>query len=75
MTKRTSEDLREILFDSIDRVRQGSMEPKEAAIISNLADRIIRTVEVELNYALACSKLDKDDQGVSPGPLMLTQDK
>jgi hypothetical protein len=73
--KRTSEDLRETLFDTIEKVRSGAMEPKEANTIAALADRIIKTVEVELDYALACSKLDKQDQGVNPGPLLLTQEK
>ena len=71
--KRTSEDLRELLFDTIERVRGGSIEPKEASIVATLADKIIRTVEVEINYAVACSQLDKDDQGINPGPLLLTQ--
>lgn len=71
--KRTSEDLRETLFDTIEKVRNREMDPKDANTIASLADRIIKTVEVELDYALACSKLDKQDQGVSPGPLLLTQ--
>lgn len=37
-----------------------------------LSAEIIKTAQLELQYSLTVSRLDKQDQGVSPGPLVLT---
>jgi hypothetical protein len=72
---RTTETIRELLMDAMDKVALGKMEPKQAKALADLADRVIRTAEIELKYSQVISKLDKDGQGISPGPLLLTQDK
>lgn len=72
MTQRTTEDLRAMLFSAMERVDNGTMEPRAAKELSTLADRIIKTAEIELRYALVCSQLDRDEQGINPGPLLLT---
>ena len=75
MTGKTTQTLREILFDAIERIRAGTLDKAEAREIGTLADRIIQTAEIELRYSLAVSRLDKDGQGISPGPLLLTGGK
>lgn len=61
-----------MLFDAIEKVRDGEMETRQATAIANMADRIIKSAEIEIQFALTCSKLDKENQGISPGPLLLT---
>lgn len=75
MSIKTTQTLREILFDAIEKVRDGKMDKANAREIGTLADRIIQTAEIELRYSLAVSRLDKDGQGISPGPLLLTGGK
>lgn len=75
MSAKTTQTLREILFDAIEKVRDGKMDRAAAREIGTLADRIIQTAEIELRYSLAVSRLDKDGQGISPGPLLLTGGK
>jgi len=64
--------LRETLFDTLEKVKSGEIDPSEAKAIALLADKIIDTAEIELKYSEIVSKLDKEDQGISPGPLLLT---
>lgn len=73
--QRTTEDLRRILFDCIEKVQAGTMDHLGAREVATLADRIIKTAEIEIRYALACSTLDRQEQGISPGPLLLTNRK
>lgn len=71
--QRTTEDLRNTLMNAIDKVEAGQMDDKTARTIATLADKVISTAKLELEYSLAVSRLDKDDQGISPGPLLLTR--
>lgn len=73
--QKTTEDLRRTLFDVIEKVRTGDISTSEAVTISKLADNIIKTADLELKHAMAVSKLDKDEQGITPGPLMLANKK
>lgn len=70
--QRTTENLREMLFDTIENLKSGKIDDRDALVISKLADNIIKTADIELKYAETVSRLDRDDQGISPGPLMLT---
>ena len=70
---RTTETLREILFKTLDGVSQGTTDLKTAQQVANLADKILKTADIELKYSLTVSRLDKQEQGISPGPLLLTQ--
>ena len=74
-SKQTTEDLRQILFDCIEKVKDGSMGSSEAKAVTSLADKIIQSAKLELEYAQTVSRLDKEDQGINPGPLMLTNKK
>ncbi|MGB5830854.1 MAG: hypothetical protein WBG92_02530 [Thiohalocapsa sp.] len=69
---RTTADLRDMLFDAMEPVRDGSMASRDAKAIADLADKILDSAEMELKYSQVVSRLDKEDQGVSPGPLLLT---
>lgn len=72
MKNRTTATLREILFEALEKVKAGDMQAREAKAMADLSDRIIRTAEIELKYSEVVSRLDKEDQGISPGPLLLT---
>jgi hypothetical protein len=71
--QRTTEDLRNTLMNAIEMVESGEMEDKTARTIATLADKVINTAKLELEYSLTVSRLDKDDQGISTGPLLLTR--
>jgi len=68
--ERTTETLRCILFDAIDQVRDGKMSPANAKNIAALADRIIKTAELELKHVDMAAKHQKLD--LRSEPLLLT---
>lgn len=72
-SKQTTEDLRATLFDCIKQVRNGSMQSSEAKAVTALADKIIQTAKLEMDYAQTLSRLDKEQQEISVGPMLLTQ--
>lgn len=71
----TTESLRRTLFEAIRDIRSGRMDERTGQVIAQLADRIIKTADLELRYAQTVSLLDKQDQGVSPGPVLLAHKK
>lgn len=75
MPHRTTETLREMLFDAIEQVRDGTMDPRIGKNIADLADRIIKSAEIELKFSQTVSRLDAQGQGISPGPLLLTKEE
>lgn len=70
---RTTADLRDFLWETMEGVRAGELSTQQAKAIAEGADKIIATAELELKYAAICSELDRQDQGISPGPILLTQ--
>ena len=72
MSHKTTATLRATLLDAIEQVRAGTMEPRRAKAIADLADQVIGTADLELRYSQIVSRLDKENQGISPGPLLLT---
>ena len=70
--QQTTETLRSTLFEVIKGLKAGNIEADDAKVIAILADRIIKTAELEIKYAETVSRLDLADTGVSPGPLLLT---
>ena len=60
-TPRTSNGLRDLLFDAIERVMDGSMEPKAAGAIAGLADRVIASARLDADLALALEDLRSGD--------------
>jgi len=69
---KTTESLRETLFDTLDKLTKREIDVSEATAITKIADSIIKTADIELKYAATVDKLDAHDQGISPGPLLLT---
>ena len=47
---RDTSTLRDILFDELEGLRDGSSEPKRAAAVAKLAAQIISTAKVEMDY-------------------------
>jgi hypothetical protein len=47
---RTIEDLRARLFDAIDGVRAGTMDVDKARMVSEIAQVIVNTAKVEVEY-------------------------
>lgn len=70
--QRTTASLRELLFESIEAVKGGSMVVEQAKSVALLAEKIIGTARLELEYAMTVSHLDSQEQGISPGPILLT---
>lgn len=66
--QKTTEDLRKILFDTIDQVANGSIDVNKGRTIATLADKLIRTAEVELEYCAIEARL----KGNLPMPMVLT---
>lgn len=50
---RTSNGLRELLFQSIEKTMSGDMEPKIAGAVAGLADRIIASARLDADVAVA----------------------
>ena len=47
---RDTSTLRDILFDELDALRDGSSDPKRAQAVAKLSAQIISTAKVELEY-------------------------
>jgi hypothetical protein len=71
--QRTSADLRETLWETIEGVKNGDISAASARAVSELADKILDTVEAELRYSEGLARLDASDSGISTGPLLLTE--
>lgn len=71
MAAKTTEDLREVLFKTIDLLKKNQISPENAKEVSQLADRIIDSAKLEMEYARTVEKLENG----SPKPLQLTHDK
>ena len=54
--KRTIEDLRQVLFDTIDAVKKGEMDIDRAKMISDLSQVMVNSAKVEVEYAKATGK-------------------
>lgn len=53
MPSKTTSDLRERLFAAIDAVRDGSISIDQARMVSDLAQVIVNTAKVEVDYLRA----------------------
>jgi len=69
---RSSADLREMLFDTIEKVRAGQMSANEAKAIANLSDQIVKSALAELEFARASKSGDVNISDVGRLPLALT---
>lgn len=49
-SKRTSQGLRDILFDELEELRTGDGDPSKAMAVANLAKQIINVAKIELDF-------------------------
>lgn len=68
---RTTQGLRDILFDEIDGLRDGSGETDRALAVANLAKQIINTAKVELDFHRAMYAMEMDGAPIELGNLQL----
>jgi hypothetical protein len=73
-TERNSSGLREMLFEQIDGVRNGSIDPKKAKTIASLAMTIIKSVEVEMQFREQQASLKKMGEPTGLGALPLAEE-
>lgn len=61
---KTTEGLRDALFDEINLVREGKSNPQRARAIAQMADKIIDSIRVQIQYGrlLEDSRKNKGDQ-------------
>lgn len=70
-TERTTQGLRDILFDELDLMRTPEGDPQRALSVANLAKQIINTAKVELDFHRTMSALEEKGTSVSLGTLQL----
>jgi hypothetical protein len=68
---RTSEGMRELLFDEIDRLRKGDSDVGTAKAVANLCQTVIKTVEMEMAVATMRRDYPADTKLDLPAPLKL----
>ncbi len=69
----TTQTLRQTLFETIEGVIEGTVTEKAAAQVANLADKIVKTADLEMRYTEHVLKADKAE--MAPGPMLLGQIK
>lgn len=70
-TERTSKGLRDLLFDTITKLRDGKCEVSEARAIAALAGQIVNTVNMEIAVAQLRRDYPADTKLICPPPLKL----
>lgn len=69
---RTSAGLRDALFDALDSLRNGEIEPGEAKATATVAQQIINTVQLELDVHKMRREYPSDAKVIIPVPLDLS---
>jgi hypothetical protein len=70
-TVRTSLGIREVLFDELDKLRDGTSNPSRANAVAKTATSIINTVRLELEHAKFVTALGEDSRAAKVEPLRL----
>jgi hypothetical protein len=68
---RTSQGLRDILFDEIDELRGGDGDPTKSLAVANLAKQIINTAKVELDFHRVMQAAEAQGTPIKLGNLQL----
>ena len=68
---RTSAGLRNVLFDEIDELRNGTSNPSRARSLSMLANTALKSVEVEVEFHKYVSDVSKHNGSSKIGMLEL----
>ena len=63
--ERTSEGLRNALFDELDAVRRGDSKPANANAIARIADQICSTVQLEMEVMRFAEKISGGNAGAA----------
>lgn len=74
MTKkssRTTSGLRDALFDEIDELRTGEGDPTKALAVAKLAQQIIGTAKVELDFHRTIHAMEANKTPITLGSLQL----
>jgi len=61
---RTSEGLREALYEGIDDLRNGKSDHKKAQALANLAKQIVSVVRMEIDYHLLVSNTEDGKKSI-----------
>lgn len=71
----TTEGLRTELFSAIEAVRDERMTPSQAGAISKLADQMLKSAQLEMDYTEHLLALDNSGAELAAGPMLLTSKK
>lgn len=72
---RTTEGLRDILFDEIAQLQGSDANPSKAMAVANLAKQIIGTAKIEMDFARVLAGADEVSKPVALGSLRLGSQK
>lgn len=68
---RTTQGLRDILFDEIDAIRGEEGDPKRANAVAHLSRQIISTARLEMDFKAQISRLQNQGADANLGGLAL----
>lgn len=68
---RSTEGLRDALFDEIDHLRQGTGDIKRAKTIAAMAQNILKAAELDLSFAEHVRRRPHGDAKTLPAPVVL----
>lgn len=70
-SSRTTQGLRDILFDEIDELRGKDGNPEKSMAVANLAKQIINTAKVELDFVRAIQLSEANGTPIAFGNIQL----
>ena len=70
-TTRTSEGLRSTLFETLDKFLNGDIDAQSAKVVAKLADSLLKSVAVDLEYKRLVSDMARTDGPSSVSNLKL----
>jgi hypothetical protein len=73
-TKRTSQGLRDILFDELEELRSGDGDPSRALAVANLAKQIINVAKVEMDFHRTMLQSNEQGNALKLGSMELGSD-
>lgn len=68
---RTTQGLRDILFEEIEELRSGNGDPTKSLAVANLAKQIVNTAKVELDFHRTLQQFSETGKSVEMGTLRL----
>jgi hypothetical protein len=71
---RTTQGLRDVLFDEIEELRSGEGDPTKSMAVANLAKQIINVAKIELDFHRQIAAQAQDGSPVKMGTLQLGTD-